>query len=333
MSLKTRLLTTAVSLILAAGASQGALADGPKPMAATDGKGSCPTIFGGGTTEWYVCDNQITGNGLPAGGSCAEGAAGSGATISDAANPLEGDAFDLGGMLWVNNIQVGGLLTVAGQAATYASQSVAGLTASLRYDVLTTQPTTRVLLTLTNPGSSTISVPVDYATNFGSDGSTLIRASSSGDTSFTTADRWLITSETLSDSDPVNTTVLWGGTPQVLPQSVSSTVFTCAGSEGATARFPVSVAPGASISLMFFQRIDETTPNAVAASSSFDSVVDGSPLLAGMTPAQFASVVNWNLGTPPAQAQSVPIGQGWTLLGLGLMLGLVGAVAVVRRQG
>lgn len=333
MKSNTRLLSkSAISLIVAASLTQGALADGPKPIAATDGKGSCPTIVGGADSQWFVCDNQITDNGLPSGGSCNSGAAGSGAAISDASNPEEGDAFDLAAMLWVNSTQVGGLLTVSGQSATFASQSIAGLTASLRYDVLTTEPTTRILLTLTNPGSSTISVPVDYASNFGSDSATLIRATSSGDTSFTSADRWLITSETESDTDPVNTSVLWGGTPQVPPQSVSSVVFDCAGTEGVMARYPVAVAPGASVSLMFFQRIDESTANATAAATNFNNVAAGSPLLAGMSPAQFASVVNWNAGTPPAAPVGVPVGQGWTLLGLGLALGLFGALAAVRRQ-
>lgn len=332
MKLKTRLLTTAVSLILATSLSQGAFADGPKPNGAVRGQGTCTTIFGGGSSEWEVCDDEITTNGLPAGGTCSGGAAGSGASIDDALIPAGSDAFDFGGMLWVNNVQVGGLLTVTGQSASFSAQNIAGLTASLRYDVLTTEATTRVLLTLTNGGSSAVNVPVDYATNFGSDSSTQIRGTSSGDTSFTTADRWLVTSDQ-GDFDPVNTTVIWGGTPQVQPQSVSTTVFSCADTPGALARFPVSVAPGATIRLMFFQRLSDTTPNALAAAPGFDNVVAGSPLLAGLTPGEFASAVNWNIGTPAPQAVSVPVDQRWGLLGLGLMLGLIGAIAAVRRQG
>jgi hypothetical protein len=338
MNTRNRLLTTAVSLILATSLSQGAFATDLKPIDAIRGDGACLTIAGGGSSEWRVCDDIITDNGLPAGGQCTGGTAGSGAAIQDAQIPAGSDAFDDGAMLWVNNVQVGGALTVAGQSATYAARNIAGLTASLRYDVLTTESTARVLLTLTNSGTptggvrgGTISVPVDYATNFGSDGSTQIRGSSSGDTSFTIADRWLVTSDT-SDSDPVNTTVIWGGTPQVPPQSVSSTVFNCADTPGALARFQVSVAPGATVRLMFFQRLSDTTPNALAAAPDFDNVTTGSPLLAGLTPGEFASVVNWNLGPPPV-AVSVPVGQGWTLLGLGLALGLVGALAAVRRQG
>ena len=338
MNTRNRLMATAVSLIIASSLSQNAFADG-KPMGVIDGKGSCPTIFGGDSSEWYVCDFAITDNGLPAGGECDAGDAGSGAGINDAQIPAGSDAFDLGGMLWVNNVQVGGALTVAGQSANFAAQNIAGLTASLRYDVLTTESTARVLLTLTNndnPTSGdrggTINVPIDYATNFGSDDSTQIRGSSSGDTSFTVADRWLVTSDT-SDSDAVNTTVLWGGTPLVAPQSVSSTVFDCADTPGALARFQVSVAPGATIRLMFFQRISDTTPNALAAAPSFDNVVAGSPLLAGLTPGEYASIVNWTAGPQPEVLQAVPVGQGWTLLGLGLALGLIGAIAVARRQG
>jgi hypothetical protein len=339
MTTRSRLLTTAVSLILATSVSQTALADGPKPMPVPDGKGSCPTIFGGGSSEWYVCDNVITDNGLPVGGSCDSGAAGSGAGFGDAELPAGSDAFDLGSMLWINNVQLGGALTVAGQTANFAAQNISGLTASLRYDVLTTESTARVLLTLSNNDNptggvrgGTISVPVDYVTNFGSDGSTQIRGSSSGDTSFTTADRWLVTSDS-SDADAVNTTVLWGGTPLVPPQSVSSTVFSCAGTEGASARFQVSVAPGTTVRLMFFQRLSDTAPNALAAAPDFDNVVAGSPLLAGLAPAEFASVVNWTAGPEPVVYQAVPVGQSWALLGLGFALGLFGIVTLARRHG
>lgn len=318
-----------VSLLLALGAgSQQALAD--KPVRAGTGKGYCTTLSGAAGTEWDICDDIRTTNGLPTGGTCTTGAAGSGAGIQDASNPVTGDAFDNGGQLWVNGTQVGGIATFTGNRVDFAAQSIAGLTASIRLDVLTSSPTTRILLTLSNPGSSAISVPVDYATNFGSDGSTLIRATSSGDTAFTTADRWMISSETQDDTDPVNTTVIWGGNPPVTPQSVSNTVFDCADTQGALARFPVTVPAGGSISLLFFQRIDETTANAQAAVSAWDNVVPGSPLLDGITAGQFASVVNFN-GTPPRPV-SVPVNPAWAMLGLILGLGLIGALAVSRRS-
>lgn len=326
------LLVSTITLALASALANPALAVDSKPGNVTDGKGSCPTIFGGASSEWYICDFLTTTNGLPAGGSCNSGAVGSGAGISDAALPENGDAFDNAGLLWINNVQVGGVATISGNRVDFASPTIDGLNVALRHDVLVTTPVARILLTLTNPSGSAINVPVDYATNFGSDESTIIRATSSGDTSFTVADRWVISSETLNDTDPVNTTVLWGGTPQVTPQSVSTTVFDCADTDGALARFQVSVPAGGSVSLLFFQRIDQTTANATAASSAFDNVVAGSPLLDGLTPAQFANVVNYNIVGPVAAAVSVPAGQNFTWFGLALGLGLIGAVLIARRQ-
>lgn len=322
--------TSMFLLVALATSGQQVLADTGKPAEATRGEGYCTVLNGAAGTEWQICDDIRTSNGLPAGGNCTTGAPGSGAGISDASNPLETDAFDFGGLLWVNSTQVGGIATFTGNRVDFAPQTISGLTASIRLDVLTSSPTTRILLTLANPGSSPISVPVDYATNFGSDSNTLIRATSSGDTTFSIADRWMISSESQSDTDPVNTTVIWGGTPPVTPQSVSNTVFSCAGTEGALARFPVTVPAGGSVSLMFFQRIDESTSNAQAAVGAFDNVVPGSPLLDGISAGQFASIVNF-AGSAPLPV-AVPASQGWTLLGLVLGLGLLGAIAVTRRS-
>lgn len=183
------LLFSSITVALATALGNPAVAADAKPSHVIDGKGSCPTILGGGSSEWYICDFLTTTNTLPTGGSCTNGAVGSGAGISDAGLPDNGDAFDFAGLLWINNVQVGGVATVSGNRVDFASPAIAGLNVALRHDVLVTAPVARILLTLTNPGSSTINVPVDYATNFGSDYSTLIRASSSGDTSFTTADR------------------------------------------------------------------------------------------------------------------------------------------------
>ncbi len=66
---------------------------------------------------------------------------------------------------------------------------------------------------------------------------------------------------------------------------------------------------------------------------AFDNAVAGSPLLDGLTPTQFANVVNYNLAGPVVEAVSVPAGQNLTWLGLALGLGLIGAVVVTRRQG
>ena len=56
------------------------------------------------------------------------------------------DAFDDGVMAWVNNTQVGGNLSVAGQTATFSPVSIAGLNVQMQYHVLTSSPVMRTLL-------------------------------------------------------------------------------------------------------------------------------------------------------------------------------------------
>ena len=104
------------------------------------------TISGGASSQWSIYDNQSTSNGLPAGGSCISGVDGIGASISDANVPAGGDAFDLGGMVWVNDTLVGGTLTQAGNRVTFSPVSISGLNVQMVYDVLTTIATLRVFL-------------------------------------------------------------------------------------------------------------------------------------------------------------------------------------------
>jgi hypothetical protein len=248
------------------------------------------TINGGGTSQWFVVDDLGTSNGLPAGGSLTLIA--NRASISDAQIPGSGDAFDGGGMVWVADTQVGGPLSVVGQRATFGTSNIASLQVSLEYFFLTTRPVARVIVTLHNPTAGDIAVPVDYATNFGSDGGTAIRGSSSGDLAFAVADRWLVTSDA-SDGDPVNTTVLFGPGPVALiPSSVSSVVFSSAGTEGARARFDVvNVPAGQTRHLMFFQELTETSAGALAGATTYDSSALTPEHHANRPPS--AEILNW----------------------------------------
>lgn len=287
-------------------------------------------VSGGGSSQWNISDERITSNGLPSGGSCTGGAAGSGASIVDANIPAGSDAFDYAGMIWVNNTQVGGNLSAAGSRVTFSPVSISGLNAQIIYDVLGTSATLRVFLRLQNPTGSAIAVPVDYASNFGSDSSTQVRGSSSGDVSFTSADSWVVTSD-FADSDPVNTTVIFGaGAASVTASSVSQTVFSCAGTEGVSSRYNVSVPAGETIALVFFQQLNDTTPNALAEALSFDSPDLDSDLLAGLSAGELALVQNFDFGAspaPPSTSEPIP-----TMSQYGLILTTLGLLLVAGRR-
>ena len=287
-------------------------------------------IAGGGSSNWSINDTGITTNGLPAGGSCTSTTAGSGATINDANIPAGGDAFDMGGMVWIDSTQLVGALSQAGNRVTFSSSNISGINAQLIYDVLTTSATLRVLTTLNNPTASPITISLDYATNFGSDSGTQVRGSSSGDTTFTSADSWVVTSDA-SDSDPVNNTVIFGaGSAPVTPNSVTQTVFSCAGTQGVGANYSVTVPAGETVSMMFFQRMSDTTANALIEAAEFDAPELSPNLLEGLSQAELAQIQNFDLGAaPPVAPTSIPTMSVW---GLGILAGLLGLIGMRRRS-
>jgi len=305
-----------------------------KPNETRGETAACPDLIAAGA-EWEVCDNFATGNGLPAGDSCDGGPPGAGANFIDASFGGRDDAFDEGG-LWVNNMQVGGLATFTLTSASFAAQSIAGLTTQLRVDALSTQPTLRAYLSLSNPSAAPISVNVDYAINLGSDSETMIHGSSSGDTLFTAADRWLVTSDgTLTE--PVNTSVLFSGSPSVQPSAVSNTVFSCSGTQGVRATYPVTVPAGATVAIVIFQSLGIAIAPATTAAAQFNDIQAGSPLLAGLSPTQTAAIRNigGGGGVPPVATPPivVPVG-GFSSGLLALILGGIGllSLGLMRRR-
>ncbi len=314
------------SIVGLAGAADTVAKEGaPEPR----GGGSCFSVAGGGASTWVICDDEITDNGLPAGGSCDTGIPGSGASIDDASTTTGGgDAFDFASLLFVNNSQVGGIATQNGNSVSFAPSTVAGLTRQLRYDVLTSQSTTRVVFTLTNTTGAPISPAVNYVGNFGSDGGTVINGTFSGDTVFTAADEWFVSSDG-GDGDPVNTTVLFGGTspPASTPTSVSQTAFNCAGPEGYNVLFNPTVPANGSITFLFFQRLSDTAAGAVPAAADFSNIDLTSPLVAGLSAAEINRLVNFSFG-PVGPPPPIPMLSNRMLLLLGLGLALFGVIAV-----
>src|SRR5207249_4618932 len=134
--------------------------------------------------------------------------------------------------------EVNGALTQNGQTVKFAPEIISGQTAQMQYYIASSSATARTLLTLTNPTASPITVPVAWASNLGSDNTTTIQGTSSGDTAFTTADRWIVTDDSTTGGDPAVTSVLFGPqSPAVTPGSVATTVFDVAslGTEGVLA--------------------------------------------------------------------------------------------------
>ncbi|HEV7735543.1 MAG TPA: hypothetical protein VGR62_25435 [Candidatus Binatia bacterium] len=261
-------------------------------------------LVGGGSGEgsrWYVHNQSQPTSGAPSGGDCA---AGPGLSILDAVIDPEGanrnDAFDGGAMLFVDGEIFAASLHPTVTASSYADGPfpVAGLDTTVAYTALPGSATLRTFATFTNPGPAPITATVTIVTNVGSDANTGVRASSSGDDVFDVADRWIVTSDTAGDEEPLDavvTHVLAGPGPiPVAPALVSREVFDCSTTQGVLAELPITVPAGETRALLFFHELGETNAGAATNASRYDTFPSPTDeLVAGLDPRALADVVNW----------------------------------------
>ena len=189
--------------------------------------------------------------------------------------------------------------TAWGTTVSGAAVTLSGLTVTERLSAFCVSPTLRVLVTLTNPTGESITAVVKFAGNYGSDDDTTIEATSSGDTSYTVADRWLITSDD-NDGDPINTVVWYGpGGPVATPTAASIV------DDDVDATFQVTVPAGATRHLMFFSQLDSSVSAAVSAATDFDSnaALGAAGYLSGLTAEELTATLNW--ASPSASTPAI----------------------------
>ena len=289
------------------------------PHVALPVAGRVPTPFpfavtaGPNGTIWFL-DNSMGTSGGPFGGSC-NGSPGVGAT--DAGTSATGDAYDNGYGLYVDGtLFATGTADLTGTTVTAGPQVMSGLDVTRQLFFSTTRQVMRVLDSFQNPTAGTINVVVEMPVNFGSDGATVVGATSSGDLIFTTADRWVITSDG-GPFDPVNTTVLFGpGAPAITAASVTQTVFSCAATNGVGWTFNLSVPAGATRRLLFFAGLEDmlgagnTVAGAMTNAAIFDSAVTlhtTTDLTSGLSNAELLQVANWDFSFVPVELQSFEV--------------------------
>jgi hypothetical protein len=293
---------------------------------------------GFGSTSWQIVNTGGTSTGLPYTGTCNSGV---GVTVQDATGPTgAGDAFDNAYEMFVNNTvvaQTTGDLT--GSTLTMNPVTITGLNVTLQYFAVPGVALLRTLVTLHNPTGSTIATRLDVPVNFGSDAGSIIQTTSSGDTTITTADRWVISSDS-GPSDPVNTTAMFQTGASVPPSAYTQVVFSCAATNGLGGTFNINIPAGASVSFVFFAGLGGITTNnntvagaTTGAHALFDTpnALANAGAFAGLSPQQLSTLANWGPVTLTAANQSVPTLSEWALVVLGLLLAVVGAVALRRR--
>jgi uncharacterized repeat protein (TIGR01451 family) len=235
------------------------------------------------------------------------GASGTALSVGDAdldvdedpnTNNAKGDAYDEGMVLAVGGTEFSPTSATAASPEAVGTGAVGGLNTRVEYRPMQGSATIRTLFTLTNPGSEAVTTTASLLTNVGSDSSTGVRGTSSGDTTFTVEDRWIVTSDNATTpSDPVNTHVLYGpGSPRVKPSSVDQTVFDSATTHGVQADFPITVPAGGTVSLLFFNDLSATNDAALTNAGRFDAnPAPANELVADLSDAELASIVNWSL--------------------------------------
>jgi Ca2+-binding RTX toxin-like protein len=181
---------------------------------------------------------------------------------------------------------------------------LAGLNVTDQFYIDRHQDLVRDFITFQNPTNADITVPISIATNLTTGNSTKIEATSSGDTTFTKDDRWIITDK--NGDQPTNTQVLFGpGTPVVTPDSVAQKVFSRNGTNnGILANYTITIPKNSERSLLFFDGIytyyDAGPDSGKGYVGTFDDINKlknpTDKLLLGLSDEQLAKTLNWDFG-------------------------------------
>ncbi len=235
--------------------------------------------------------------------------------LDDASLPGVGqtDAFDDFGGIRVNGVafnhpgDMADLTTTAEGTfiTTITPQDIGGIDTSYDFFFDGSSPTLRAVATLTNTTNAPLTAEVSYGGDLGSDDTTQIDGSESGDAVWDiTTDGWAISSDGGDGPDPVLTYARFDpGSSEVASDtpSIPGTLDPFGNDEGALADvFTLELDPGETERLMFLVQMSPDVATALSNASDFDSLatLDAAGLLAGLSPAEIGNIVNWDVPEP-----------------------------------
>jgi MYXO-CTERM domain-containing protein len=194
---------------------------------------------------------------------------------------------------------------LSGRQVVFGPMTMSGLEVTRKVYVPSTEGWARFVEIFDNPTAAPISVTVQIETNFGSDSSTVTTATSSGDTTFTTADYWAATDDSSDGSaDPSLVHNYWTPGAQVAPSAVSETTYSCAGTQGHLVTFDLTVPANGTLALMHFASQNGNRANAASTGAALQATPPASTQ--GLTPDELTAIVNFSTNAPPvADADSI----------------------------
>ena len=326
----------------AAGAIIGAVALQPTGAKAATGSVHIFTAAPGGTrVEWFVNTNitfSTTSSGSLAFSEASMHTAGA-VTVSSFNRD---DAFD-GALTWHvytsppggadssgGYLKAGGVVSVTANSVVGPNKTLAGLTTHAELYFSSSRNVVRSILYLQNPTGSPITVTVDNDNNLGSDSSTSIQATSSGDATFDASDNWVVSCQGISGPgtacdltfDPVVTLAFQG--PGGVRATNAGAIF-ANGNDNPNFRWSgITVPAGETRAVMMFVELSDTAADAEADAPVFNSnsTLQATDYLAGLTPLQQSEIVNFVINPTP-----VPTLTEWARAGMAGLLGIAGVVS------
>ena len=223
------------------------------------------------------------------------------------------DGFDGGAGIGVNGLpftlpggKVDRTTTAAGTFInTITPQSFGGVNASLNYFMSASSRTLRSVGVFTNTTGAPQTITVAFGGNLGSDGSTNIRATGSGDLTLQVAqDQYIINDQSTGGSDPTETWTFFGpgGKTATTGQYVN-------GNDRIGEEWTLTLAPGQTQELLWFVQFNDDLAEAQSLLSlvANSSALNAAGLLSGLSAADLAAIQNWLLSSGSTLQNSSPV--------------------------
>lgn len=241
-----------------------------------------------------------------------------------------GDAFDGALIMSVDNtnFQYDAQAVVTANSVT-GTDTLSGLDTQMEYYFFGNRPLVRAFYQFTNNTASTITATATFEGDYGSDDDTVMEVTSDGDAIPEDTDKWYISSDDDTGGgpgDPVLTLTRYGGAATETGTDIESPAD---GNEYYEIDYNLSVAPGETVSLLFFQEMSASVAAAQTGAADFDSLstLSSASLLTGISAGQQATILNYKNG-----ASGIPLIKGNALISLAAALGLFGAAGLSRRR-